>query len=78
MFAVEKPPPFTLVSWDGDQHTRSWFGCVGTCSIRAEPPLNTGLWVWQSFGRGGEFTALQSAGIHVTKNAEHLVIPGNS
>jgi len=74
----EKPPPFALVNWDGDQSTHSWFGRVGTCSVRAEPHLKTGLWVWQSFGRKNEFTALQTIAIHVTENAKHLVIPGNS
>lgn len=76
----EKPPPFALVNRDGDQSTHSWFELVGTRSIRAEPHLKPGLWVWQRLGRKkSEFTALQTVAIiHVTENAKHLVIPGNS
>lgn len=74
----EKPPTFALVNWDGDQHTHSWFGRVGTCSIRAELHLKAGLWVWQSFERKSEFTALQTVAMHVIKNAKHLVIPGKT
>lgn len=70
----EKPPPFALVNWDGDQSTHSWIGDVEVCSVRAEPHLQTELWVWQNFGGKSEFTALQTVVIHVTENAKHLVI----
>lgn len=46
----EKPPAFAHVNWDSDQSTHSWFGGVGTCSVRAEPHIKTELWVWQNFG----------------------------
>lgn len=75
----EKPPPFACVNWDGDQSTHSWFGCVGTCSVRKEPHVKTGLWVWQNFGRKSKFTALQTVEINpCDRNAKHLVIPGKS
>lgn len=61
-----------------DQRAHSWFGCVGTCRTRAEPHLRTGLSVGKSFGRKSKFTALQTGAVHVTENAKHLVIPGNS
>lgn len=63
-FYSEKPPPFACVNWDGDQRTHRWFGRVGTCSVRLEPHIKTGLLVWQNFGRKSEFTALQTVEIN--------------
>lgn len=71
-------PPFALVNWGSDQRALRWFGCVGTCSTRAEPHLRTELSVGKSFGSKSKFTALQTGAVHVTENAKHLVIPGNS